>query len=496
MSVIVALDQGTTSCRAIVFNEAGQIQGIAQKEFEQSFPQPGWVEHDPNEIWSTQLGVTTEALSRANISERDVAALGITNQRETTVIWNRHTGEPIHPAIVWQDRRTADDCQQLVDDGLGDLFRTKTGLIIDAYFSGTKIAWLLNHIDGARQRAERGDLLFGTIETWLVWKLTQGEKHLTDASNASRTLLYNIHSRDWDDELLAALNIPRAMLPTIVNSSKVIGEVASPIGLKGIPIASLVGDQQAATFGQMCTEPGMAKSTYGTGCFILMNTGDQPAPCDNQLLSTVAWQIDQQTTYALEGSIFVAGAIVQWLRDGLKIIRHANEIEALATSVPDSGGVYLVPALTGLGAPHWDPHARGTILGITRGTTDAHIARAALEGIAFQVADLVQAMQQTAGTEIKELRVDGGAARNNFLMQCQADLLGIPVVRPTLLETTALGTAYLAGLAVNYWPNIETLHANWQQDERFEPAMSRDEAEMKHKRWQEAVRRSKDWSAC
>ncbi|MEO0963738.1 MAG: glycerol kinase GlpK [Planctomycetota bacterium] len=493
MSHVLALDQGTTSSRAIVFDPAGRVVASAQKEFRQHFPQPGWVEHDADEIWSTQAGVMTEALGRAHLRPADVAAVGITNQRETTVVWDRATGEPVCNAIVWQDRRTAPMCDRLCADGLEETIQRKTGLVIDAYFSGTKVAWILDHVDGARARAERGELAFGTVDTWLAYKLTSRRLHLTDVTNASRTLLFNIHTLGWDDELLSLFNIPRSMLPEVRSSSEVYGEVSTSLAATGVPLAGIAGDQQAAMFGQACVRPGMAKNTYGTGCFLLMNTGTEAHASRNRLLTTVAWERDGQTQYALEGGVFAGGAVVQWLRDGLRLIREAPEVESLAGRVSDSGGVYFVPALTGLGAPHWDPYARGMIVGITRGTTDAHIARAALEGIAYKVADLVSAMQQDAGEPMTELRVDGGAAANDLLMQIQADFLGVPVVRPTVLETTALGAAYLAGLAVGVWESVEAIEANWRVDRRFEPAMPDAEAAALRSRWQEAVERAKRW---
>jgi len=493
MKAILALDQGTTSSRAILFDTGGNVLAVAQEEFEQHFPNPGWVEHDADEIWRAQARVTTEAISSAGISKDAIAAVGITNQRETTLIWDRTTGEPIHNAIVWQDRRTADTCDRLTAEGHRDLFQGKTGLILDAYFSGTKIAWLLDNVDGARARAEKGELAFGTIDTWLAWKLTEGNLHITDVSNASRTLLYNIHEGRWDDELLEILGVPGGLLPEVVPSSQVYGEITAIPELSGIPLAGIAGDQQAATFGQVCTQPGMAKNTYGTGCFMLLNTGPEAKASTNQLLTTVAWQRDGKTDYALEGSVFVGGAIVQWLRDGLGMIGSSSEVEALAGTVEDNGGVYLVPALAGLGAPHWDPYARGTIVGLTRGSTSGHIARAALEGIAYQVADLADAMGADAGQPMTELRVDGGAAANDFLMQFQADLLQIPVVRPTTLETTALGAAYLAGLATGYWSSQDDVAQNWQIDRTFEPRMSVSEATSLRNRWNEAVRRSQGW---
>ncbi len=484
---VLALDQGTTSSRAMVFDHAGNVRATAQVELRQHFPQPGWVEHDPLEIWSTQSGVLHAALARARISARDIAAIGITNQRETTVVWDRKTGVPIASAIVWQDRRTAGICEALRAGGHEATFAARTGLVLDAYFSGSKIQWLLDHVPGARARAERGELAFGTIDSWLVWQLSGGNVHVTDASNASRTLLFDIHRGQWDDELLALLKVPRSLLPQLVSSSGVCA-TASIDGVE-IPVAGIAGDQQAALFGQACHSPGLAKNTYGTGCFLLMNTGRVPVASRNRLLTTVAWQRDGVLDYALEGSVFVAGAAVQWLRDGLGLVRKASEIEALAASVPDAGGVYLVPAFTGLGAPHWDAQARGGMFGLTRGTTGAHIARAALESIAYQSADVLVAMQKDAGIALAELRVDGGATANNLLMQLQADVLGVPVVRPKVSETTALGAAYLAGLAVGFWKDTAEVAANWQVDRRFEPAMSRDQAGAMMQGWAAAVRK-------
>ncbi len=495
MSHILALDQGTTSSRAILFDSSATIRAIAQREFRQIFPQPGWVEHDGREIWATQVGVAAEALTRAGISPREVTAIGITNQRETTLLWDRRSGEPLYNAIVWQDRRTAAHCDRLKAEGLEPLFRQKTGLVLDAYFSGTKLAWLLDNIPGARARAEAGNLAFGTVDTWLAWNLSGGRLHISDASNASRTLLFNISTCDWDDELLAILGIPRAVLPQLVDSSAVYGETAGDLFAASIPIAGMAGDQQAALFGQACGAAGMAKNTYGTGCFLLMHCGERPVPSQHNLLTTVAWQLAGRADYALEGSVFVAGAAVQWLRDGLGIIRSSSEVEALAASVSDSGGVCLVPAFTGLGAPHWDPYARGTIVGITRGTTAAHIARATLESIAFQSADLLTAMEADAGITLSELRVDGGATANALLMQFQADLLGVPVVRPLISETTALGAAYLAGLAVGLWRDRQEIAGHWQVDRVFSPTMSRAQAAELRGRWERAVERSRAWVA-
>ena len=492
MSYVLALDQGTTSSRAIVFDRAGAIKAVAQKEFRQVFPQAGWVEHDPREIWASQIGVATEALARAGIRATDVAGIGITNQRETTVVWDRETGEPIHNAIVWQDRRTADFCQRLKADGAGEAIQSKTGLLVDAYFSASKIRWLLDHVDGARARAEAGTLAFGTVDTWLVWKLTGGKRHVTDTSNASRTMLFNIHTGRWDDELLTMLGVPRAILPEVRSSSEVYGEATAP-GLEGVKLGGIAGDQQSALFGQMCRKPGMGKNTYGTGCFLLQNIGATATRSRNQLVTTTAWTIGGRTEYALEGSVFIGGAVVQWLRDGLGLVRTAADVEALAATVADNGGVYLVPAFAGLGAPHWDPYARGAIVGITRGTAAGHFARAALESIAFQVADLLDGMRADSGIPLAELRVDGGAAANNTLMQIQADLLGVPVVRPAITETTALGAAYLAGLSVGYWESVDAITGQWRIDRRFEPRMRAVESAALRARWSDAVGRAKDW---
>ncbi len=493
MTYVVALDQGTTSSRAIVFDPDGRIVSVAQREFRQIFPQPGWVEHDPEEIWSTQAAVADEALDTAGIRATDIDAVGITNQRETTIVWDRTTGRPIANAIVWQDRRTAATCDRLQERGLEATIRAKTGLVIDAYFSGTKIAWILDHVGGARSRAGRGELAFGTVDSWLAWNLTGGAQHITDPSNASRTMLYDIHTGDWDDELLDLLDVPRSVLPEVRSSSGIAAEISAPAALAGVPLAGIVGDQQAATMGQVCVEPGQAKNTYGTGCFMLLNTGASAKASENNLLTTVAWRRDDRTDFALEGSVFIGGALVQWLRDGLGILESAPQINELAASVEDNGGVFFVPALAGLGAPHWDPYARGLIIGLTRGTTAAHIARAALEGIAFQVADLAESMTADAGAPISELRVDGGAAASDLLLQFQADLLRTPVVRPTVLETTALGAAYMAGLAVGTWKSVEEIAKNWQVDRRFEPSMPEREARALTSRWREAVERSKGW---
>jgi len=492
MSFILALDQGTTSSRAIVFDHGGSIRAVAQREFAQIYPQPGWVEHDPMEIWATQSGVLTEVLAKAGLGAADIAAIGITNQRETTLLWERATGKPVANAIVWQDRRTAPDCDALREAGHAPLIARKTGLVIDAYFSGTKLRWLLDHVPGARARAARGELAFGTVDSWLVWNLSGGAAHVTDASNASRTMLFDIHSGDWDDELLALLDVPRSVLPQVVASSGRCAEAA--LQGAGVPIAGIAGDQQAALFGQACLQPGLAKNTYGTGCFLLLNTGRKAVASKNNLVSTVAWRRGGATEYALEGSVFIAGAAVQWLRDGLKLIRSAPEVEALAASVADNGGVYLVPAFAGLGAPHWDAYARGSIFGLTRGTTGGHIARAALESIAYQSAELVRAMESDADIRLSELRVDGGATANNLLMQFQADILGVPVIRPKVAETTALGAAYLAGLAVGYWRDPGDIAANWQAERRFEPAMSRDKAASLMADWSKAVERAKRWA--
>jgi len=493
LAFILALDQGTTSSRAILFDGAGAIHAVAQREFRQIFPQSGWVEHNPAEIWQSQHAAAQEVFSKARVSTSEVAAIGITNQRETAIIWDRRTGEPIHNAIVWQDRRTAGFCDQLKRDGHLAAVQQKTGLVIDAYFSGSKIRWLLENVPGARPRAERGELAFGTVDSWLLWKLTGGAIHATDASNASRTMLYNIHTRQWDDELLRLLNVPRAILPAVRSSSEVYGQTAAGIFDRPIPIAGIAGDQQAALFGQTCFSRGLAKNTYGTGCFMLMNIGTEPISSRHKLLTTVAWDIGGQFEYALEGSVFIGGAVVQWLRDGLEMIQSAAEIESLAASVPDSGGVYIVPAFAGLGAPHWDQYARGTITGITRGTSRAHFARAALECIAFQVADILDVMREDSGVQMAELRVDGGAAANDLMLQFQADLLGVPVVRPKVTETTALGAAYLAGLAVGYWKSRDEVRAKWAVQRRFEPKMDRAEAEHRRRRWTEALSRSRDW---
>ena len=494
MTHILALDQGTTSSRALVFDADGKLCGQAQREFAQHFPQPGWVEHDAMEIWQTQLATAREAIHNAGIAVNDIAAIGISNQRETTVLWDRSTGLPVAPAIVWQDRRTAVHCDALRADGLEPEIQQKTGLLIDPYFSATKLAWLLDHTADARYRAERGELAFGTVDSWLIWRLTDGRLHVTDASNASRTLLYNLHNGDWDDELLDLFRIPRSLLPIIVPSSGIVGETDPEVFGRAIPIAGIAGDQQAATFGQACLKPGMAKNTYGTGCFMLMNTGAEIVVSQNRLLTTQLWRMGQAQQYALEGSVFMGGAIVQWLRDGLGLIGSAADIEKLAMSVPDCDGVILVPAFTGLGAPWWKAEARGTIFGMSRGTTRAHIARAALDAIALQCADVLQAMQQDAPTPLTELRVDGGAAKNDLLMQCQADLLGVPVVRPQQTETTALGAAYLAGLGCGLWPDQSLIAAHWQENKRFEPRLSSSQRTEALHAWQHAVRHAIAWS--
>jgi glycerol kinase len=489
---ILALDQGTTSSRSIIFNSSGSIISVAQKEFRQIYPKPGWVEHDPNEIWSSQAAVMAEALAKAGMEGSDIAAIGITNQRETTIVWDRTTGEPISNAIVWQDRRTSDYCDLLKKSGYSDIIKQKTGLLIDAYFSGTKVKWILDNVEGARQKAEEGKLAFGTVDSWLVWKLTDGKEHITDETNASRTLLYNIHSSSWDDELLKLLNIPQNMLPKVCSSSEIYGQTILLSGAS-VPIAGIAGDQQAALFGQMCIQPGMIKNTYGTGAFLVFNTGKSPFESKNNLLTTVAWKVHNQSYFALEGSIFIAGAVVQWLRDGLGIINSSAEVEKLANTVDNNGGVYFVPAFAGLGAPHWDQFARGSLAGITRGTSAGHIARAALESIAFQTLDVVEAMQADSGINIKELRVDGGATVNDTLMQFQADVLGIPIIRPKIAETTALGAAYLAGLAVNYWKGIRDIESQWQINKTFYPKMKESKVKELTENWQEAVNRSKGW---
>lgn len=491
---ILALDQGTTSSRAIVFDKQGNMVATAQKEFTQIFPQPGWVEHDANEIWSTQLGVATEAILKAGITVKDIAAIGITNQRETTVIWDRASGQPIYNAIVWQDRRTADYCDQLKQQGHAATIQSKTGLVTDAYFSATKVKWILDHVEGARAKAINGELCFGTIDSWLLWKLTAGKVHATDVSNASRTMLYNIYEMNWDADLLRLMDIPESLLPQVRSSSEVYGHTENILTATNIPVSGIAGDQQAALFGQMCTEPGMVKNTYGTGCFMLMNTGSKPVSSQNNLLTTIAWKVGDTVHYALEGSVFIGGAVVQWLRDGLKIIQTSADVEQLANEVEDNGGVYLVPAFTGLGAPYWNPHAQGTIVGLTRGSTRAHIARAAIESIAFQSMDLLQSMEADAGIPIAELRVDGGATINNALMQFQSDILNTRVVRPQVTETTALGAAYLAGLAVGFWKDMEEIKQNWQKERLFITDMQEEKRQKLQQCWARAVKAAQAWT--
>ena len=491
---ILSLDQGTTSSRSMVFDKQGNIISMAQKEFQQIFPQPGWVEHDAEEIWSTQFGTMAEAIAKANIKMKQIAAIGITNQRETTVVWERSTGKPICNAIVWQDRRTAAFCDELKAANLGELIKEKTGLVIDAYFSASKLKWILDQVPGAREKAENGELAFGTIDSWLVWKLTGGEVHTTDVSNASRTMLLNIHTVEWDDELLKIFSVPTSILPEVKPSSKIYGVTGNIIPESHLPIAGIAGDQQAALFGQMCTQPGMVKNTYGTGCFMLMNTGTKAIVSKNNLLTTIAWKIDDKIEYALEGSVFIAGAVVQWLRDGLKIIRSSNEVEELSKHATDSGGVYLVPAFAGLGAPHWNQHARGALFGLTRGSNSAHIARAALDSIAYQTYDVLKAMEADAGINIKELRVDGGATVNKGLMQFQSDILHCKVVRPRITETTALGAAYLAGLAVGYWKNVDEIQQQWQVDKTFSPQLENSRVNELLNGWRRAVKASIAWA--
>lgn len=490
---ILSLDQGTTSSRAIVFNRQGEPVATAQKEFTQIYPQPGWVEHDATEIWSTQAGVAQEALTRAGIEANQLAGIGITNQRETTVVWNRLTGKPVYNAIVWQDRRTSAYCDQMKLAGRGNRIQQKTGLIIDAYFSATKIKWILDHVEGARQLAKKGQLAFGTIDTWLIWNLSQGKLHITDVSNASRTMLFNIHTLEWDQELLELFDIPAGVLPEVRSSSEIYGTTSGMLATP-VPISGIAGDQQAALFGQLCIAPGMVKNTYGTGCFMVMNTGEKPIDSSNNLLTTIAWKVNNQVTYALEGSIFIAGAVVQWLRDGLSIIRHSSDIEKLAAKVKDSDGVYFIPAFAGLGAPHWNQHARGTLVGLTRGSTSAHIARAALDSIAFQTLEVLQAMEADSGIKIRELRVDGGATVNNLLMQFQSDLLGTRVVRPRITETTALGAAYLAGLATGYWNDLNDLQHQWQLDRAFTPTLSPEKTHELVHGWNRAVKAAIAWA--
>lgn len=495
MKAVLALDQGTTSSRALLFDRSANVLAVAQQEFKQIYPQPGWVEHDPREIWKSQLAVAREALSKSALSLADIGAIGITNQRETTIVWDRKTGEPIANAIVWQDRRTAPFCAELSNVGHAEMIQQKTGLVIDAYFSGSKVRWLLDNVPGARARAEAGELAFGTVDSWLVWQLTAGRLHVTDVSNASRSMLFNLAEADWDDDLLKLFDIPRSLLPEIRASSEVYGESAAELFGQPLVIAGIAGDQQAALFGQNCVTDGMVKNTYGTGCFMLMHIGDRPRQSHHRLLTTTAWKLGpkKKCEFAFEGSIFIAGAAVQWLRDGLGIIKESSDVEKLAAGVPDTGGVYLVPAFAGLGAPHWDPHARGTIVGLTRGTSAAHIARATLEGIAFQVADVLDAMRDDCGIPIAQLRVDGGAAANDLLMQFQADLLQAPVVRPKIIETTALGAAYLAGLAVGFWQDTAEIQKVWQAERIFEPKMARGEVDARRERWKAALERSKQW---
>jgi glycerol kinase len=491
---ILSFDQGTTSSRAIIFNKQGNIISTAQKEFTQIFPQPGWVEHDANEIWSTQLGVATEAILKAGLTIHDIAAIGITNQRETAVIWDRNTSQPIYNAIVWQDKRTSDYCNELRKDGSAVMIKEKTGLVTDSYFSATKVKWILENVAGAKAKAANGELCFGTIDSWLLWKLTNGKLHATDVTNASRTLLFNIHTMQWDDDLLKLFNIPTSMLPEVRSSSEIYCHTQRLISAAEVPVGGIAGDQQAALFGQMCTQSGMVKNTYGTGCFMLMNTGDKPVASKNNLLTTVAWKVNGKVQYALEGSVFIAGAVVQWLRDGLRVIQTSAEVEELAGKVADNGGVYMVPAFTGLGAPYWNQDARGLIVGITRGTTDGHIARAAIESIAFQTMDVLRSMEADAGMHIKEVRVDGGATVNNHLMQFQSDILGSNVIRPVITETTALGAAYLAGLAVGYWSDMNELEQYWQKEKCFAPAMEITEREKLSRGWQKAIDAVQAWT--
>lgn len=490
---ILSLDQGTTSSRAIIFNEVGDLIAMAQKEFKQIFPQAGWVEHDPLEIWSSQIAVATEAILKAGATPADIAAIGIANQRETTIVWNKDTGLPVYNAIVWQDRRTADACDDLRNKGMADIIREKTGLVIDAYFSATKIKWILEKVEGAAELAARDKLAFGTVDSWLLWNLTAGEVFATDVTNASRTMLYNINTMQWDEELLQLFGIPRSILPQVLSSSEVYGHTAGRILANKIPVAGIAGDQQAALFGQMCTKPGMVKNTYGTGCFLLMNIGDKPILSRNNLVTTVAWKINNEVQYALEGSIFIGGAVVQWLRDGLGVISSSGDVEALALKVPNNGGVYIVPAFAGLGAPHWNQHARGTIVGMTRGTTAAHLSRAALESIALQTMEVLKAMEADSGMEIKELRVDGGATVNNLLMQIQADILGVHVVRPELTETTAMGAAYLAGLAVGFWKDTSEIQKHWKVDQVFYPDKNFDASAITRD-WNKAIKACTAWA--
>jgi len=488
---ILALDQGTTSSRAIVFDDGGQVHALAQKEFKQFFPQPGWVEHDPNEIWSSQVSVAAEAIASAGINGKNIAAIGITNQRETTILWDRETGLPIHNAIVWQDRRTSAYCDELKAQGKAGMVKNKTGLFIDSYFSATKIKWILDHVDGAREKAAAGRLAFGTVDSWLTWKFTNGAVHVTDVSNASRTMLFNINTLQWDKELLSLFDIPESLMPKVASSSEVYGETGTTFFASKVPIAGIAGDQQAALFGQACFEPGMVKNTYGTGCFIMVNAGHQPVLTKN-MLSTIAWKIGSEVTYAIEGSIFIGGALIQWLRDGLELFAQSAEVEKLARTVPDSGGLYLVPAFAGLGSPHWDPYARGLMIGITRGTTKAHVSRAAMDAITFQVKDVIEDIV-SGNIPLKELRVDGGASANNNMMQLQSDVLGIRVIRPVVTETTALGAAYLAGLAVGYWANMDDIRKHWHTDRVFEPGDQQSRQQLFYRNWRKALERSKHW---
>ncbi len=490
---ILSLDQGTTSSRALLIDCKGEIRSLAQKEFKQHFPETGWVEHNPMDIWSSQVAVAAEAISKLGISGSDISGIGITNQRETAIVWDKKTGEAIYNAIVWQDRRTAKYCDELKEKGYSEMIRSKTGLIPDAYFSATKVRWILDNVEGARQRAEKGELAFGTVDSWLVWKLTQGRTHITDVTNASRTMLFNIHTLQWDDELLALMDIPRSMLPEVKSSSEIYDYTTTTFSATKIPIAGIAGDQQAALFGQLCIEKGMVKTTYGTGCFMLINTGDKPYVSENRLITTIAWKIDGQVTYALEGSIFIGGAVVQWLRDGLRIINTSADVESLAKTVDDNGDVFFVPAFNGLGAPYWDQYARGTMVGISRGTNRGHIARAALEGIAFQTLDVLEAMKKDTYMDCPGIRVDGGASNNNLLMQFQADILNIPVERPMITETTALGAAYLAGLATGFWKDMDEIKKQWKMDKCFTPLMERDKVEKQILKWKDAVSRAQSW---
>ncbi|HOZ83894.1 MAG TPA: glycerol kinase GlpK [Niabella sp.] len=492
---VLSFDAGTTSSRAIVFDKSGHIVSVAQKEFQQIFPQPGWVEHDANEIWSTQIGVAAEAIVKASVTASEIVSIGITNQRETTVVWDRQSGQPIYNAIVWQDRRTSDYCDTLKQNGSAEIIKEKTGLVTDAYFSGTKIKWILDNVEGARTKAEAGELCFGTVDSWLLWKLTNGKVHATDVSNASRTMIFNIHSLQWDEDLLKMMNIPKSILPEVRSSSEVYGYTDHLLTKEAIPVSGIAGDQQAALFGQMCTQPGMVKNTYGTGCFMLMNTGTKPVTSHNNLLTTVAWKINHEAVqYALEGSVFIAGAVVQWLRDGLKLIQKSTDVEALTATEKDNGGVFMVPAFTGLGAPYWNQHARGIIVGLTRGSSDGHIARAAIESIAYQTMDVLKAMEADAGITIKEVRVDGGATVNDYLMQFQSNILNTEVIRPVITETTALGAAYLAGLAVGFWKDVDEVKAYWTKEKSFAPYMKEEVRERLQKQWKKAVSAAQCWT--